>query len=61
VNKQTDKLSFDISRFTEFLSGNAKVDDDIKPIMLHYTMIYFFDFFSRTWLKYGRARGHGIK
>ncbi len=60
VNKQADKLSFDILRFTEFLSGYAKVDYDIKPIMLHYAMIYLFDFFSRTWLKYGQAGGHGI-
>jgi len=61
MNKQADKLSFDISRFTEFLSGYAKVDEDIKPIMLHYATIYLFDFFSRTWLKYGQNWGHGIK
>lgn len=61
MDKQADKLSFDISRFTEFLSGYTKVDDDIKPIMLHYAMIYLFDFFSRTWLKYGRNWGHGIE
>jgi len=61
VNKKADKLSFDILRFTEFLSGYAKVDYDLKPIMLHYAMIYLFDFFSRTWLKYGRTGGHGMK
>jgi len=61
MNKQSDKLSFDISRFTEFLSGYDKVKEDIKPVMLHYAMIYLLDFFSRTWLKYGQNRGHGIK
>jgi len=61
MNKQADKLSFDISRFIEFLDGYTKVDDDIKPIMLHYAIIYLFDFFSRTWLKYGQNRSHGIK
>lgn len=37
------------------------MDGDIKPIMLHYSIIYLLDFFSRTWLKYGRNPGHGIK
>jgi hypothetical protein len=60
MNKRSNKLSFDISRFTEFLSGYNKVDEDIKPVMLHYAMIYLFDFFSRTWLKYEQNRGHGI-
>jgi len=61
MDKQADKLSFDISRFTEFLDGYTKADDDIKPIMLHYAMIYLLDFFSRTWLKYGQNPGHGIR
>jgi len=61
MNKQTHKLAFDISRFLEFLAGYTRVDDNIKPMMLHYGMIYLFDFFSRTWLKYGRNWGHGIK
>lgn len=61
MNKQTHKLAFDISRFLEFLTGYTRVDDNIKPMMLHYGMIYLFDFFSRTWLKYGRNWGHGIK
>lgn len=60
MKKQANKLSFDISRFIEFLSGYTKVDDDIKPIMLHYAMIYLFDFFSRSWLKYGQNWSHGI-
>jgi len=60
MKKQADKLSFDISRFAEFLSGYDKVGDDIKPIMLHYAMIYLFDFFTRTWLKYGRNPSHGV-
>lgn len=46
MSKQANKLSFDISRFIEFLAGYTKVDDDIKPIMLHYSMIYLFDFFQ---------------
>ena len=61
MSKQADKLSFDVARFIEFLAGYTKADDDIKPIMLHYSMIYLFDFFSRTWLKYPRNWGHGIK
>lgn len=60
MNKQANKLSFDISRFIEFLSGYTKADEDIKPIMLHYAMIYLFDFFSRSWLKYERNWSHGI-
>ena len=61
MSTQAEKLSFDISRFVEFLSGYTRVDDDIKPIMLYYAMIYLCDFFSRTWLKYGINWGHGIK
>ena len=61
LNRHSNKLSFDISRLIEFLVGYTKVDEDIRPIMLHYSMIYLFDFFSRTWLKYDRNRGHGIK
>lgn len=60
MTKMANKLSFDISRFTEFLSGYNEVDEDIKPIMFHYALIYIFDFFSRTWLRYGQNRGHGI-
>ena len=60
LNIRSDKLSFDISRFTEFLAGYNKVDEDIKPVMLHYALIYLFDFFSATWLKYEQNRGHGI-
>ena len=60
MNKQANKLSFDMSRFSEFLIGYTKVDDNIKPIMLHYSMIYLFDFFSRTWLKYEDNWGHGM-
>jgi hypothetical protein len=61
VSKIANKLSFDISRFTDFLLGYNKVDDDIKPVMLHYGLIYLLDFFSRTWLKYASNAGHGIK
>jgi len=61
IDKHSERLSFDISRFTEFLDGYYRVSDDIKPIMLHYSMIYLLDFFSRTWLKYGRNPGHGLK
>jgi len=58
--KIANKLSFDISRFTEFLSGYNTVDEDIKPIMFHYALIYIFDFFSRTWLKYGHNPHHAL-
>ena len=61
MEKAANKLSFGISRFTEFLSGYNQVDDNIKPVMLHYSMIYLLDFFSRTWLKYERNWGHGLK
>lgn len=60
MKKQANKLSFDISRFTEFLTSYNEVDDNIKPIMLHYGWIYLLDFLSRTWLKYGQNRNHGI-
>lgn len=43
------------------LAGYTMVHDDIKPVMLHYSMIYLLDFYARTWLKYGRNWGHGIK
>lgn len=57
--KQADKLSFDISRFIEFLMGYNQVETDIQPIMLHYSIIYLFDFFARTWLKYEKNWSHG--
>jgi hypothetical protein len=60
MTKMANRLSFDISRFTEFLSAYNRVDEDIKPIMFHYALIYIFDFFSRTWLKYGRNQRHGL-
>ena len=60
LTKTANKLSFDISRFTEFLSGCNRVDEDIKPIMFHYALIYILDFFSRTWLKYGQNPRHGL-
>jgi hypothetical protein len=60
ISEMAEKLSFDISRFLEFLSGYYKVNDNIKPIMLHYAMIYILDFFSRTWLKYGDNSSQGI-
>ena len=61
TSKTAEKLSFDISIFTEFLSAYNKVDNDIKPIMLHYSLIYLFGFFSRSWLKYGENPAHGLK
>jgi len=61
MKKIANKLSFDISRFTEFLAGYGNAEEDIKPIMLHYAMIYLFDFFSRSWLKFGQNRRHGLK
>ena len=60
MDGHADVLSFDVSRFTEFLSGYNQVNEDLKPVMLHYSMIYLFDFFTRTWLKYRSNWGHGI-
>ena len=60
MRNHSRRLSFDVSRFIEFLNGYNRVDDDLKPIMLHYSMIYLLDFFSRTWLKYTRNKGHCI-
>jgi len=61
VTELAEKLSFDISRFIDFIEGYAGVAEDIKPVMLHYAMIYLLDFFSRTWLKYGQNMSHGIQ
>lgn len=61
LTTHADRLSSDISRFTQFFSAFTKADDDIKPIMLHYALIYLFDFFSRTWLNYGQNWKHGIR
>jgi hypothetical protein len=61
MNEIAEKLSFDISRFIDFLSGYAEVSESIKPIMLHYAAIYLLDFFARTWLKYNANAGHGLK
>ena len=61
MDKYALRLSFDIARFMEFLEGYTEADFNIKPIMLHYSMIYLMDFFSRTWLKYEKNRGHGLK
>lgn len=61
TKKIAEKLSFDISRFTDFLDGYARVAEDIKPVMLHYAVIYLLDFFSRTYLKYGQNLSHGVK
>ncbi len=61
LSKQADKLSLDMTRFIEFLMGYNQVEPDIQPIMLHYSIIYLFDFFSRSWLKYKRNWGHGMR
>jgi len=61
TGKLAEKLSFDISRFTDYIEGYARVAENIKPVMLHYAMIYLLDFFSRTWLKYGQNMSHGVK
>jgi hypothetical protein len=61
TKKIAEKLSFDISRFTDFIDGYARVAEDIKPVMLHYAMNYLLDFFSRTYLKYGQSMSHGVK
>lgn len=61
THKLAEKLSFDIARFTDFIDGYAKVAEDIRPVMLHYAVIYLLDFFSRTWLKHGRNMSHGVR
>ena len=58
--QQANILSFGMSRFIEFLMGYNQVEPDIQPVMLHYSVIYLFDFFSRTWLKYEQNNGHGM-
>jgi len=50
-----------MSKFIEFLMGYNQVESDIQPIILQYSIIYLFDFFSRTWLKYERNWSHGKK
>jgi len=60
VKSLGEKLSFDISRFIDFIEGYALVAEDIKPVMLHYSVIYLLDFFSRTWLNYGQNNRHGL-
>lgn len=61
TSKIADTMSFDISRFIDFIEGFAKVADDVKPVMLHYSTMYLLDFFSRTWLKCEPSAGHGLK
>jgi len=61
MKRIANKLSFDISRFTEFLAGYGNAEEDIKPILLHYAMIYLLDFYSRSWLKFGQNWRHGFK
>ncbi len=61
TSRIADNMSFDISRFIDFIEGYAKVADDVKPVMLHYSTMYLLDFFSRTWLKCEPSAGHGLK
>lgn len=55
------KLAFDISRFIEFLNAYEIIDKSIKPVVLHYSIIYLFDFISSCFIKYSTSnRGHGL-
>jgi hypothetical protein len=61
TNKIAETMSFDISRFIDFIEGYARVSNDIKPVMLHYSTMYLLDFFSRTWLRCEPSTAHGLK
>ena len=61
ISKCAKNMSFDVSRFIDFLEGYAKVAEDVKPVMLHYAAIYLLDFFSRTWLNCESSTRHGLK
>lgn len=55
------QLSFKIKRFTEFLRAFSVVDEDIKPIMLYYSINYFLTFLSDSLLHFrGRVYHHGL-
>ena len=55
------KLAFDISRFIEFLNAYAIIDKSIKPVVLHYSIIYLFDFISSCFIKSSTNNGrHGL-
>ena len=61
VDDLGEKLSFDISRFSELMEGYSVVAEDIKPLMLHYSLIYLLDFFTRTWMKLCQNSSHGLQ
>ncbi len=54
-------LSFKIKRFTEFMRAFSAVDEDIKPIMLYYSINYLLTFLSDSLLRFkGRIGHHGL-
>lgn len=53
-----ERLSFKIKRFTEFMRAFSAVDEDIKPIMLYYSMNYFLTFLSDSLLRFSWHRPH---
>jgi hypothetical protein len=61
LTELSEKLSFDISRFAEFIEGYSLVAPDIKPLMLHYAVIYLLDFFTRTWVKMKQNPSHVLQ
>lgn len=56
-----ERLSFKIKRFTEFMRAFSVVDEDIKPIMLYYSINYFLTFLSDSLLRFSwREPHHGL-
>lgn len=56
-----ERLSFKIKRFTEFLKAFSSVDEDIRPIMLYYSINYFLTFLSDLLLHFSeRIPHHGL-
>ena len=53
-----ERLSFKIKRFTEFMSAFSVVDEDIKPIMLYYSVNYFLTFLSDMQLHFIERKSH---
>lgn len=56
--KLCERLSFKIKRFTEFMRAFSVVDEDIKPIMLYYSINYFLTFLSDVLLRFGERKAH---
>lgn len=59
--KLCERLSFKIKRFTEFMRAFSAVDEDIRPIMLYYSINYFLTFLSDLLLHFSeRIPHHGL-